>query len=297
MKPFDFRQSSSSDNHKNEGVHCCEYFTVSIIKLAAILLNDHSFTQLFCLLAVAAAEPGWGRGAWGRGSGWGGRSWGGRAWGARGWGGRWKREAEADPQLLLNNGLRTVYSGINTYPTMYNTIPTMYSGLNTYGLYNTGLINSGLRILKREADAEPGWGRSSWGGWGRRSWGGRAWGARGWGGRWKREAEADPQLLLNNGLRTVYSGINTYPTMYTSGLNTYSGLNMYSTGLFNTGLYNTGITHIVKRDADAEPGWGRNSWGWNGNAGRWGGWGRGSWSGRNTWGGRRGWSGRSWGRW
>lgn len=219
-----------------------------------------AFIALFCLLAVAAAEPGWGRGAWGRGSGWGGRSWGGRAWGARGLGGRWKREAEADPQLLLNNGLRTVYSGINTYPTMYNTIPTMYSGLNTYGLYNTGLINSGLRILKREA-------------------------------------EADPQLLLNNGLRTVYSGINTYPTMYTSGLNTYSGLNMYSTGLFNTGLYNTGITHIVKRDADAEPGWGRNSWGWNGNAGRWGGWGRGSWSGRNTWGGRRGWSGRSWGRW
>merc|ERR1719512_247907 len=166
-----------------------------------------AFIALFCLLAVAAAEPGWGRSAWGRGSGWGGRSWGGR------------------------------------------------------------------------------------------SWGGRSWGARGWGGRWKREAEADPQLLLNNGLRTVYSGINTYPTMYTSGLNTYSGLNMYSTGLFNTGLYNTGITHIVKRDADAEPGWGRNSWGWNGNAGRWGGWGRGSWSERNTWGGRRGWSGRSWGRW
>merc|ERR1712045_17427 len=77
---------------------------------------------------------------------------------------------------------------------------------------------------------------------------------------------------------TIYSGINSYPTTYTSGL-------------FNTGLYSTGLTHIVKRDADAEA-YGYRSYGWNnGNAGRWGGWGRGYWGNR----GYSGW-GRSYGR-
>merc|ERR1712038_1103058 len=115
--------------------------------------------------------------------------------------------------------------------------------------------------------AEP-WGYSR-GGWGRRSYGG--WGGRSYGGygrRWgKREAEAEPQVLLNSGLSTtypstIYSGINTYPTTYTSGL--------FNTGLFNTGLYSTGLTHIVKREADAEAygyrsGWGGRSYGgWGG---------------------------------
>merc|ERR1719336_1740055 len=98
--------------------------------------------------------------------------------------------------------------------------------------------------------AEP-WGYSrGWGGrssWGARSYSGRGysgWGNRGysgWGNRgyWKREAEAEPQVLLNSGLSTIYpstiySGINTYPTTYTSGL--------FNTGLFNTGLYSTGLT-------------------------------------------------------
>merc|ERR1719288_494946 len=102
--------------------------------------------------------------------------------------------------------------------------------------------------------AEP-WGYSR-GGWGRRSYGGwsRGYGGRGYGGRWgKREAEAEPQFLLNSGLSTIYpstiySGINTYPTTYTSG------------------LFNTGLSHIVKREADAEAygyrsGWGGRSYG------------------------------------
>merc|ERR1711974_468520 len=111
---------------------------------------------------------------------------------------------------------------------------------------------------------------------GRRSYGGR-WG--GYGRRWgKREAEAEPQILLNSGLSTVYpstiySGINTYPTTFTSG------------------LFSTGLTHIVKREADAEA-YGYRSYGWNnGNAGRWGGWSRGYWGNR----GYSGW-GRSYGR-
>ena len=127
-----------------------------------------------------------------------------------------------------------------------------------------------------------GWGGRSYGGWGGRSYGGRAWGGRG---RWgKREAEAEPQVLRNSGLSTIYpstiySGINTYPTTYTSGL--------FNTGLFNTGLYSTGLTHIVKRDAEAEP-WGYSRRGWGGRA--YGGWGRGYW-------GNRGYSGygRRWG--
>ena len=136
--------------------------------------------------------------------------------------------------------------------------------------------------------AEPwGYGR----GWGGRSYGGRSWGRSygGYGRRWgKREAEAEPQVLLNSGLSTIYpstiySGINTYPTTYTSGL--------FNTGLFNTGLYSTGLTHIVKREADAEA-YGYRSYGWNnGNAGRWGGWSRGYWGNR----GYSGW-GRSYGR-
>merc|ERR1712020_60034 len=97
-------------------------------------------------------------------------------------------------------------------------------------------------IVKRDADAEAyGYGRRGWGG---RSYGGWGRGYSGYGrrGYWKREAEAEPQILLNSGLRTVYpstiySGINTYPTSYTSGL--------FNTGLFNTGLYSTGLTHIV----------------------------------------------------
>merc|ERR1711879_1068179 len=100
-----------------------------------------------------------------------------------------------------------IYSGINTYPTTY-----------TSGLFNTGLFNTGLtHIVKRDADAEA-YGYRSYGGWGRRSYGGR-WG--GYGRRWgKREAEAEPQILLNSGLSTIYpstiySGINTYPTTYT----------------------------------------------------------------------------------
>merc|ERR1719351_194871 len=125
--------------------------------------------------------------------------------------------------------------------------------------------------------AEP-WGYSR-GGWGGRSYGGRGWSrgyaGRGYGGRWgKREAEAEPQVLLNSGLSTIYpstiySGFNTYPTTYTSGL--------FNTGLFNTGLYSTGLTHIVKRDADAEAygyrsygGWGRGSYGGRGYSGSWG---------------------------
>merc|ERR1719323_1888181 len=92
----------------------------------------------------------------------------------------------------------------------------------------------GRRWGKRDAEAEA-YGYRSYGGWVRRSYGGR-WG--GYGRRWgKREAEAEPQILLNSGLSTIYpstiySGINTYPTTYTSGL--------FNTGLFNTGLYSTG---------------------------------------------------------
>merc|ERR550532_703499 len=243
------------------------------------------------MAAVVAAEP------WGYSRGWGGRSYGswgygGRSYGGRGWGGRgyWKREAEAEPQVLLNSGLSTIYpstiySGINTYPTTYT------SGLFNTGLFNTGLYSTGLtHIVKRDAEAEAGWGGRSYGGWGGRSYGGWGYGGRsygsrgysGWGrrGYWKREAEAKPQVLLNSGLRTVYpstiySGINTYPTTYTSGL--------YNTGLFNTGLYSTGLTHIVKRDAEAEP-WGYNR-GWGGRS--YGGWGSRSY-------GTRGYSG--WGR-
>merc|ERR1712039_1124536 len=88
-------------------------------------------------------------------------------------------------------------------------------------------------------------------------------------GRWgKREAEADPAVIINSGLRTIM------PTTM------YSGINTYSTGLFNTGLWNTGLTHYVKRDADAEP---EANWGWSGRSygGRWG-YGRGysSWGNR-----------------
>merc|ERR1719277_789520 len=137
--------------------------------------------------------------------------------------------------------------------------------------------------------AEP-WSYSR-GGWGRRSYGGwsRGYGGRGYGGRWgKREAEAEPQVLLNSGLSTIYpstiySGINTYPTTYTSGL--------FNTGLFNTGLYSTGLTHIVKRDADAEPG-GYSRRGWGGRT--YGGWGRGYWGNRGYSGYRRSWG---YGRW
>merc|ERR1711879_570314 len=127
--------------------------------------------------------------------------------------------------------------------------------------------------------AEP-WGYSR-GGWGRRSYGGWGRSYGGYGRRWgKREAEAEPQILLNSGLRTVYpstiySGINTFPMTY-------------STGLFNTGLFNTGLTHIVKRDAEAEP-WGYSRRGWGGRS--YGGWGRGYWGNR----GYSGW-GRSYGR-
>merc|ERR1712027_286469 len=157
------------------------------------------------------------------------------------------------------------------------------SGLFNTGLFNTGLYSTGLtHIVKRDADAEAygyrsyGWGGRSYGGWGRRSYGyGR--------GRWgKREAEAEPQVLLNSGLSTIYpstiySGINTYPPTYTSGL--------FNTGLFNTGLYSTGLTHIVKRDAEADPwytssAWGgRSSWGARSYGGRgYSGWGnRGYW--------------------
>merc|ERR1719493_243516 len=224
-----------------------------------------------CFLAVVAAEP-WG---YGRRGGWGGRSYGGwsRGYGSRGYAGRgWgKREAEADPQVLLNSGLSTIYPS------------TIYSGINTYtsGLFNTGLFNTGLystgltHIVKRDADAEAY-------GYGYRSYGGRG-GGYGRRGYWKREAEAEPQILLNSGLSTIYpgtiySGINTYPTTYTSGL-------------FNTGLFNTGLTHIVKREGDAEAN-GYRSYGWNnGNAGRWGGWGRSYWGNR----GYSGW-GRSYGR-
>merc|ERR1712165_586755 len=130
-----------------------------------------------------------------------------------------------------------------------------------------------------------GWGGRSYGGWGGRSYG--SYGGRGYY-RGKREAEAEPQVLLNSGLSTIYpstiySGINTYPTTYTSGL--------FNTGLFNTGLYSTGLTHIVKREADAEAYGYRSYSGWNnGNAGRWGGWG---YSGRGYY-GNRGYSG--WGR-
>jgi len=235
-----------------------------------------------CFLAVVAAEPwGYSRGGWGRRSygGWS-RGYGSRGYAGRGWG---KREAEADPQVLLNSGLSTIYpstiySGINTYPTTYT------SGLFNTGLFNTGLYSTGLtHIVKRDADAEAyGYGYRSYGGWGRRSYGGR-WGGYGRRGYWKREAEAEPQILLNSGLRTVYpstiySGINTFPMTY-------------STGLFNTGLFNTGLTHIVKREAEAN---GYRSYGWNnGNAGRWGGWNRGYYGWGNR--GYSGW-GRSYGR-
>jgi len=237
-----------------------------------------------CFLAVVAAEPwGYSRGGWGRRSygGWS-RGYGSRGYAGRGWG---KREAEADPQVLLNSGLSTIYpstiySGINTYPTTYT------SGLFNTGLFNTGLYSTGLtHIVKRDADAEAyGYGYRSYGGWGRRSYGGR-WGGYGRRGYWKREAEAEPQILLNSGLRTVYpstiySGINTFPMTY-------------STGLFNTGLFNTGLTHIVKREADAEANGYRSyrgNWGY-GNSGRWGGYGRSYWGNR----GYSGW-GRSYGR-
>merc|ERR1711884_568413 len=97
---------------------------------------------------------------------------------------------------------------------------------------------------------------------------GRSYGGRGYY-RGKREAEAEPQVLLNSGLSTIYpstiySGINTYPTTYTSGL--------FNTGLFNTGLYSTGLTHIVKRDAEADP-WGYSRRSYGGRS--YGGWGRG----------------------
>merc|ERR1712115_422538 len=160
---------------------------------------------------------------------------------------------------------------------------TYTTGLFNTGLFNTGLYSTGLtHIVKGDADAEA-YGYRSYGSWGRRSYGGR-WGGYGRRGYWKREAEAEPQILLNSGLSTVYpstiySGINTYPTTYTSGL--------FNTGLFNTGLYSTGLTHIVKRDAEAEP-WGYSRRGWGGRA--YGGWGRGYW-------GNRGYSGygRRWG--
>merc|ERR1719323_2375544 len=133
-----------------------------------------------CFLAVVAAEP------WGYGRGWGGRSYGGRSWGRSygGYGRRWgKREAEAEPQVLLNSGLSTIYSGINTYPTTYT------SGLFNTGLFNTGLYSTGLtHIVKREADAEAygysrrGWGGRTYGAWGRGYWGNR--GYSGYGRRW-----------------------------------------------------------------------------------------------------------------
>ena len=173
----------------------------------------------------------------------------------------------------------TMYSGYNMMPSMYS------AGLYNTGLWNTGLWNTGLtHIVKRDAEAwRGGWGGRSYGGYGR-SYGGYG------RGRWgKREAEADPAVIINSGLRTVM------PTTMYSGLRTimpttmYSGINTYSTGLFNTGLWNTGLTHYVKRDADAEP---EANWGWSGRSygGRWG-YGRGY----SSW-GNRGWSGRSWGR-
>merc|ERR1711934_1059423 len=66
---------------------------------------------------------------------------------------------------------------------------------------------------------------------------------------------------LNTYPSTMYSGLNTYPNTMYSGLNTYptvyNGPNTYN------GHFNTGLTHIVKREADAEPthyrGWGRRS--------------------------------------
>merc|ERR1711948_123189 len=110
-----------------------------------------------------------------------------------------------------------------------------------------------MGIVKRDAEAwRGGWGGRSYGGYGR-SYGGYG------RGRWgKREAEADPAVIINSGLRTVmpttmYSGYNMMPSMYSAGL--------YNTGLWNTGLWNTGLTHIVKRDADAEP---EANWGWSG---------------------------------
>merc|ERR1712037_587137 len=67
---------------------------------------------------------------------------------------------------------------------------------------------------------------------------------------------------LNTYPSTMYSGLNTYPNTMYSGLNTYptvyNGLNTYN------GHFNTGLTHMVKREADAEPthyrGWGRRSY-------------------------------------
>merc|ERR1712037_989794 len=66
---------------------------------------------------------------------------------------------------------------------------------------------------------------------------------------------------INTWASTRYSGLKTYPSTMYNSLNTYptvyNGLNTYN------GHFNTGLTHMVKREADAEPthyrGWGRRS--------------------------------------
>merc|ERR1711894_658412 len=139
-------------------------------------------------------------------------------------------EAEADPQLMLNTPY-TAYNGVHNmayngvYNRLYNyakpavtytaaTTPVVAKGVVSpfySGLYNYGVYGTNAHMIA------------------------------------KREAEAEPQMILNTPYTTIngaYNGVYNYAK---------SVVTPFYSGLYNYGVYGTNAHIIAKREAEAEP--------------------------------------------
>merc|ERR1711894_480003 len=158
-----------------------------------------------------------------------------------------KREAEAEagPQLMLNTPY-TAYNGVHNmayngvYNRLYNyakpavtytaaTTPVVAKGVVSpfySGLYNYGVYGTNAHMIA------------------------------------KREAEAEPQMILNTPYTTIngaYNGVYNYAkpavtyTAATTPVVAKSVVSPFYSGLYNYGVYGTNAHIIAKREAEAEP--------------------------------------------